>query len=71
MSDISTANCMIWILVVCSLNVVWLLHVYIRKITHNRSSLTGVFSGEKISMFLVDQAPGLVEIYNSGISQTP
>ena len=40
---------------------------YVKKVMHNTICVTGVYSRKIINMFLVSQASGLVENFNTGI----
>ena len=64
-SETWTANWEFWSLVLCSLNVVWLLHTLKILCTLWFVWLCCVFKGD--NMFLVGQASGLVENFNIGI----
>ena len=67
MSEVSTADCMFWILVLCSLSIVWLQHTL--KLDYAQYNLCDlcVYSREITNMFLVSQESGLVENSNIGI----
>ena len=60
MSEIQTTNCVFWILVLSSLNIVWSL----KKLCSMICCESDVYSREIINMFLVDQVSGLVEKSN-------
>ena len=66
MSEISVANCMFWILVLCGS---MLCGCYIQSKNHAQYDLfgSGMYSREEINMFLVGQVSGLVENFNIGI----
>ena len=55
-----------WILVLCSLSVVWLLHTLKVYAQYNLCD-SGVYSRETINMFFVGQVSWLVENFNFGI----
>ena len=61
--SIYTANCVFWILVLCSLNAVWLLHT-LKDYAQYDLYYSGVYSIEMINMLFVGQVSGLVENFN-------
>ena len=58
--EIETANCMFWIIVLCSLNIEWLLYTVIDNAQYYLCD-SNAYSREIIAMSFVGQLCGLVE----------
>ena len=66
-------NCKLhfWILVLCSLNVVWLLLTLKKKFMHSMIRVTDVYLRDKINMIFISNCLGLLKILRLGFTQTP
>ena len=65
-----TANCKFWILVLCSLNVVWLLIIIMSNFAQDGLCGSGVYSMEIINIFSLVRCLGLLKTLTLGFTQT-